>query len=389
MDDRSHGKIDVIQAMRGIAALLVVMWHGSRYFSPYGTGWPWRVFAPGARLGVSLFFLISGFIMVVTTKRCDGSPVYAIRFMIKRFARVWPPYFIATLLFVILIPSRLALYRAPDGPWQLLQGLFFIPAASTPTVAPVFAYPPLPVGWTLNYEMYFYAFFAVSLAFGRARWIAFIAWIFFSLVAVPHFMGSGVGLSLLPSISYGLQGYIGLVANPIILLFAMGCLIGLIYQSRIVVRNTVALHLAMLVAILMVVVQYATGFRGEHGISQWGLTLIPLLLIFSIASKTIPMSPPFATYLGSISFSLYILHPLVQEGFDHLAVRAGLRAPAGVSAFFITTAAAIAVAALSHRYLELRLSDAVRDLLMRGTQTARTVKLTAKPLIIRERSSAE
>jgi exopolysaccharide production protein ExoZ len=184
------------------------------------------------------------------------------------------PYFIATLLFVILIPGRLAPYRAPDGPWRLLQGLSFIPAAVTPTEALVFACPPLPVGWTLNYEMYFYAFFAVSLAFGRARWVAFTTWIFISLVVMPHFIGSGTGLSLLPSASYGLQGYIGLVANPIILLFATGCLIGLIYQSLIIIRSTVTLHLAMLVAILMVVLQYATSFRVELGVSQRGPTLI-------------------------------------------------------------------------------------------------------------------
>jgi exopolysaccharide production protein ExoZ len=369
MDDRSRGKIDAIQGMRGIAALLVVLWHGSRYFGPYGTGWAGRVFQPGASLGVSLFFLISGFIMVVTTKECDGSLVYAIRFIIKRFARVWPPYCIATLLFVFLIPSRLALYRAPDGPWQLLHGLSFIPAGGTATDAPIFAFPSLPVGWTLNYEMYFYAFFAVSLAFGRARWVAFTTWIFISLVVVPHFLGSGTGFSLLPSTSYGLQGYIGLVANPIILLFATGCLIGVIYQSRLIIRNMFSLKMAMLVATVMVVVQYGTGFRGEPGISQWGLTLIPLLLVFSIASKTIPASPPLVTYLGGISYSLYIFHPLVQEGFDHLALQAGLRAPAGLAAFLITTALSLAVAVLSHRYLELWLSAAVRDLLMRFTQT--------------------
>ncbi len=385
MDDRSRGKIDVIQGMRGIAALLVVMWHGSRYFGPYGTGWAGRVFQPGASLGVSLFFLISGFIMVVTTKGCDGSLVYAIRFMIKRFARVWPPYFIATLLFVILIPSRLALYRAPDALWRLLQGLSFIPAARPPTEAPVFAFPPLPVGWTLNYEMYFYAFFAVSLAFGRARWVAFTTWIFISMVVVPDFLGSGTGLSLLPSTSYGLQGYIGLVSNPIILLFATGCLIGVIYQSRLIIRNTFALNMAMLVAIVMVVVQYGTGFRVELGISQWGLSLIPLLLIFSIASKTIPVSAPFVTYLGGISFSLYIVHPLVQEGFDHLALQAGLRAPAGLAAFLITTTASIAVAVLSHRYLELRLSGAVCDVLMRVTRIGSPIWLPAKHLVGRGR----
>jgi exopolysaccharide production protein ExoZ len=378
MDDRSQDKIEIIQAMRGVAALLVVMWHASRYFDPYGTGWAGPVFRPGANLGVDLFFLISGFIMVVTTRSCDGSGAYAIRFMIKRFARVWPPYFVATLLFIALIPWRLASHVTPDGLWLLLQGVFFIPV--TGIGAPGgFAFPPLPIGWTLNYEMYFYAFFAVSLAFGRARWVAFTAWILITLIALPHLLAPGGKLSILPSTSYGLHGYVGLITNPIILLFAAGCLIGVVHQSPLKFRNTFFLKLAMLVVASTVVLQYCSDFHTEHGISQWGLTLVPLLLIFSLASKTVTMAlPRSVTYLGTISFSLYLFHPLAQEGFDYLVVYGGHGRPSGFLPFFVTTAACAALAALSYRYLELGLAGIVRDILMRAIRMTRPAPAAGK-----------
>src|SRR4051812_46155076 len=87
MEIGASGKVGVIQVLRGIAALTVLLWHASRYFSPYGTGWAAQAFQPGGNMGVDLFFLISGFIMVVTTRDCDGTPSYAATFMVKRLAR--------------------------------------------------------------------------------------------------------------------------------------------------------------------------------------------------------------------------------------------------------------------------------------------------------------
>src|SRR5580698_6702501 len=72
MSEHSSAKIDAIQAMRGIAALVVVCWHASRYFAPYGSGWSGGLLSPGGPMGVDLFFLISGFIMVVTTRTSEG-----------------------------------------------------------------------------------------------------------------------------------------------------------------------------------------------------------------------------------------------------------------------------------------------------------------------------
>jgi hypothetical protein len=122
--------------------------------------------------------------------------------------------------------------------------------------------------------------------------------------------------------------------------------------------------------------------RTDHGVLQWGLSLIPLMTVFCIASKRIEIPVPnWLVYLGDISFSLYLLHGTVQESFDRLARIPGLdRISTGYSAIVLSTAIAIAAAALSHRYIERglceylkRISLALIDLRGKPKEVLRTV----------------
>ena len=91
-----------IQALRGIAAVLVVITHSSRALtSPLGQEYFWDLFVHGA-LGVDLFFIISGFIMVLTTQKCDGSKTYVADFVIKRFSRIWPLLFVVSMVYLLV-----------------------------------------------------------------------------------------------------------------------------------------------------------------------------------------------------------------------------------------------------------------------------------------------
>ena len=95
-------KLDFIQALRGIAALWVVLYHGSRFISPYGTGLGDLLFGPAGSMGVVLFFILSGFIMVHTTRNLQGGLWDALDFLIKRFARIWPVYAVVTLCYALV-----------------------------------------------------------------------------------------------------------------------------------------------------------------------------------------------------------------------------------------------------------------------------------------------
>ena len=68
-----QGRLDWVQALRGIAAMLVVLCHAADYLRD-SPSYPLieSALLPGA-MGVDLFFIISGFIMMLTTRDCYGS----------------------------------------------------------------------------------------------------------------------------------------------------------------------------------------------------------------------------------------------------------------------------------------------------------------------------
>lgn len=357
--------IRFIQGFRGIAALLVVLWHASRYLSPYGTGTGAMLFQAGATMGVDLFFLISGFIMVYTTANNDGSLRYLLDFYIKRITRIWPVWAIALTIYVVAKFDLSYLTNVPKLKW-VLHSLAFIPTANVSgDFAPVFGFPALAVGWTLNYEMYFYVFFGACMLFGRWRWLAMVTWLFVTLVGIPYVTGrlgviGGWQAWLSPNTDYHfLPRYLSLITNPLILMFAVGAAIAKLYQSNFVVESRFHLQMAMFLAMALVVWQYMYPLRTDHGVLQWGLTLIPLMTVFCIASKRIEIPvPAWLVYLGDISFSLYLLHGIVQESLDRIANVPGFdKITTGYSAIILSTAVSIVVAGLSHRYIERGLCE--------------------------------
>jgi exopolysaccharide production protein ExoZ len=143
-----------IQYLRALAAMMVV-WVHSVFIIP---GAAERLGAPYfGGSGVDLFFVISGFIMVVTTSRTEFTPQ---KFFLLRIIRVVPLYWLATLAWI----AYKAFQHSFRGltPAAIAQSLLFIPYIS-PEFPPG-VWPILANGWTLNYEMFFYALFALSLA---------------------------------------------------------------------------------------------------------------------------------------------------------------------------------------------------------------------------------
>jgi exopolysaccharide production protein ExoZ len=361
--------IEPIQALRGIAALMVVLWHASRYLAADGGGPIAQFFQPGATLGVDLFFLISGFIMVHTTRGSDGSRGYVAGFFAKRAARIGPLWAIALTVAVILQFDAGFLTDPIKRDWWLRSLLFMPTAGGISDVAPLYGAPVLGVGWTLNYEVYFYTIFGSALLFRRWRWLALAAIIVTTVLIVPWLTGGLVDLhgwlDLLACdrhYAYPIQ-YLNLATNPLVLLFSAGVAIGLLSHAQLPLPRHSGFWNALLACALgLVLLQFLTAFRTYHGVLQWGLSLIPLLLVTALASRRVALPVPgLLCRLGDVSFSLYLWHPLVLA-----AVFAMLRslAPAGSDArallMVVAIAATIGVATLSYRCIERGWSDALR-----------------------------
>jgi len=158
-------RLDTLQYLRAFAALAVVYSHTAMQVESYAPALPQL-----GSFGVDIFFVISGFIMVYIARPND-TPV---RFLVNRIRRVVPLYWFFTLLLavILLIAPYLFNSAALDGP-TLLQSLFFWPAFSL--ASPSHVWPLLAPGWSLNYEMFFYVLFALSLWLPMAVRLPFIS----------------------------------------------------------------------------------------------------------------------------------------------------------------------------------------------------------------------
>lgn len=355
--------LDWIQLLRGVAAVLVVLTHG-RYQLLNTPSWPLaeQLLMPGA-LGVDLFFLISGFIMYYSTADSAGGPAEAARFLIKRFARVWPAYAIATLASIYVAYGFTDYFHVAANRLAFWHTLGMLPA--DPQHAPYFGLS-LVVGWTLEFEMYFYLIFAASMLFKRLRWLVLVAWVVLTVLVLPH-AARGFSLGVEGGPVYPI-GYLSIVTNPFVLEFLAGVLIGWLYRQpwlRLPNRQ-LAWHVLALGVTFALWAIYSRAVT-THGPGQYGWPLALMVLAMAVASKTVRIRvPALCLWLGSISYSLYLTHLITGNMLQHRLMAAGLE-PLWHTwpSILLTTVCSVAVAALSHRYLEQALSNRVRNGLLR------------------------
>ena len=165
-----------LQILRAIASTLVVYFH--TFFSPeFGM------------FGVDLFFVLSGFVICMVT---DRESVSVFRFGFDRVARIVPVYWLMTsVLFVLLCvrPDLLNTSTAHFG--NYLKSLFFIPHIMEAGGV----YPLLMPGWTLNYEMLFYAIVGCGLLVCRQVIIPFCGVFLLLLFSVGSFLDEQSAMS--------------------------------------------------------------------------------------------------------------------------------------------------------------------------------------------------
>jgi peptidoglycan/LPS O-acetylase OafA/YrhL len=313
---------------------------------------------PGA-MGVDLFFLVSGFIMVYTTVDSDGSIGGTKTFLIKRFARIWPVYALIVLLRMIVAVAFL-----PDHPsWMdVAKSLVFLPVDAR---KPPYFDLPYPIGWTLNFEAYFYLVFGMSLLAGRYRWAAFFGWMAITLIGLPWIVTGAVSLNPQHDYAIGLD-YIDQMVNPIIWDFVAGVLVGLFYVSHWRVPYP-RLVMGLMGATVAAAVWWSSpGHANFHGITQWGAPLAVLFALLAMAYKDKSPNPPrFMVWLGQISFSLYLVHLIA---FDALSTAIKPINPEWKHSPLYALAQltlAIALAWISYRLLEKGLSESLRRLALR------------------------
>jgi exopolysaccharide production protein ExoZ len=278
-----------IQALRAIAALLVVAYHafdmwGARV-SATAPGVSWT----NGAAGVDIFFVISGFVMVASSRRIATLPRAWWTFIQHRIVRIVPLYWLLTTakLLLVFLFADLALRSNLDFDYVARSYLFF------PVVDGAGHFRPLlPVGWTLTYEFLFYLLFALALALR---------------VDVLRVLVPGLGLLVVIALlrTEGWPAWT-ILFNTIVVEFIFGVVLAkLTLQGRRLSAGVAACIVVAGFALILVIPEGSEHLRAI----TWGVPALAIVAgAVSLEGRVAAALPRWLLALGDASYSIYLTH---------------------------------------------------------------------------------
>ncbi|WP_394174847.1 acyltransferase family protein [Thalassotalea litorea] len=274
-------KLDSLQVLRALAAFAVVFSH----IPMINRG----------EFGVDIFFVVSGFIICFITERDSDN------FILKRIFRVLPLYYVGTIgVFMIgtYVPALVS--SEPGSGMELVKSLLFIPYQNASgEIAPV-----LKLGWTLNYEMFFYVVFALSLRLSKIHASSICACLLVTLICMGQLLN-------VDNLFY--QFY----TDTILLEFIYGMAIYALWKNTHHWQVSKTLSYVSLGLTLAVVLSMFFIDRSGARFIYFGLPSVAVVSLMLWGVKSIRF-PLWLILLGDASYSLYLFHPYLVHGVDRL-----------------------------------------------------------------------
>ena len=292
MSDRPPDRFGFLDALRGIAVSAVVLEHVLDVCVPGFTEHSCRVFDVG-QFGVTLFLLVSGYIIPTTLER-NGSNG---RFWINRFFRLFPLYWSAIAAYVVLC---LVAGARPVNGTLAVEGLVNL------TMLQEFVRVPhlLGVFWTLTLELTFYAACSVLFALGLSRRTALFVWL-----GQAGLLLAGAVLPLLMQ-----RRFPGGWAFLFLTMF-VGTAIRRCSMGELPVRHLMRMLTCLaIVAVPVAYVSFALfrregwNFSWQCVLAVWGTAYAAFGVAYLLRERT---PPGWLTWLGRISYSIYLMHALL------------------------------------------------------------------------------
>ena len=307
-----------IQALRAIAATLVIFQHI-------------HIVLLGS-FGVDIFFVISGFVIAYVS--VSETPE---AFILKRIFRIVPLYWLGTFaVFAVAAAAPSLVNSTTTDLIELVKSLFFIPYVKSNGLT----HPVLFLGWTLNYEILFYAIFAVALTFGSRVAPAIATIIILSLI----FAGLAFPIDAEPFRFW---------TRPITLEFLFGVWIFVGWRNgfRIPVTPKLAIVAAALLLALMGWEETgASSFDWIEPIS-FGIPASVIVLLALSCEGQIKV-PAILLAAGDASYSLYLFHPYLVEPVQKIISHFTANPIVMIAAIPFMVALAVGFALLSYRLIE-------------------------------------
>lgn len=296
-----------VQGLRLLAAMSIVIAHIILFGNnKYGLNAPrLDALADYLMIGVDIFFIISGFIMVHTKqveRPDDTKQSYlktAARFFYKRATRIYPVYW---LLCIALLP---VFFMAPewinsgaDEPTSLLHSFLLLPDKGVPLIM---------VAWTLEFEMFFYVLFALTL------WFRLLT----QLCILTALLGGMAAAGFIWPDLQSTNAFMQLITSSLLLYFVLGMWMGFFFDK--------IKHINLRLMIAPVFLSIAIFWMLQHRLGEidrflhFGGTAFFIMIITLLCEKK--EWTPFKTiqkWGGNISYSLYLIHVLALSAWGKI-----------------------------------------------------------------------
>lgn len=323
-------KLDSLTGLRAIAIALVFWHHISPVYDAHSAG----------MVGVSLFYLLSGFVMAWTDREDDTAWL----FYRRRFARIVPTYVVAAVIVLVWLVSR--------GRFELHDLLAFTLMQSwVPEPAVYFAMSA--VFWSLSVEVFFYVMFPLVRLVTRRLGRPALTLVGAAMIIVSASIAlSGVGRS-----PQEVQWFVTVFPPSRLPEFVLGVVMGTLVARGWRPRVPVIVPVIMCAG--------AIWYAGQtwYSLSRYAITLIPFaLLILSLANSDLNGKRTFASLqpmvkVGIWSYAFYLIHAtIIEQGMVYVRA-AGIPRTLGVVLIF---AVSIAAAWLLHVCVERPAERALR-----------------------------
>lgn len=359
-----------VQALRGLAALLVVFMHTAAIQKEdlaadreaelsLLTGFWDQGYA-----GVDLFFVISGFIMVYVTQHTARGIGSSARFLFARASRIYPLWWVflaLTMFYFYITYGQVSQPNYGTDPDVILSRVL-----NSVFLTPQEALPILLIGWTLVHEMMFYVLFAVALLLPRqwGVWLLLLWAVLIGILFVP--MGA-------PAFA---TNYAELIFSPLSLEFIMGALAAgyVLRGGNAGAKTAAAVGVAALCVTLVIGIDVETPSLVWKRVLFYGLPFAAILYgAVALERAGRLKTPPWLSRLGDWSYSLYLSHILVILALRRITEMAAPYLPEALrfqavgvwdNVMFTLTAisAAVIFSALSYHLIEQPLLRGTRKL---------------------------
>ncbi|MCG8697978.1 MAG: acyltransferase [Bacteroidales bacterium] len=349
-------RIDQITFLRYIAAIAVVVYHYGREVVPFHQGVLHKLFSQ-AYTGVSFFFVLSGFVMVIAYYKDSKKNVDSLNYYKNRFARIYPVYMFAQIIFIL--DKYATGYSVNMLDLTMNSALLH---AWHPEFPLSLNYP----SWSLSVEFFFYLTFPFVLnrmlnkdskllvPLIIAIWVISQAFVGYFYHTPSMYTGEF-------TLSHNFLFYF-----PVFHLnqFLVGILAGYIYMKKYksMNKNFTIYSTLLAFAILAALVIGGDGWRASFNNGILAPLFCVFIIVFAIDNGIVSrlFSHKFTVLLGEISYGIYILHVPVKYWVDHVFNKTGIE-NAEVR-FFLYLILLTLVSYLSYIWIEVPLRNRIKKM---------------------------